>query len=320
MSEAKKRFLRQAQDLDRRRHCRGGRDPRGVVRRRFPARRQGHGGHDRARRSGIRADQPTADDVKLARPAVSAIARRTAQQAMRGQRSGDAARRNAQPQRRRRPSTVAQPTAGTRRRDRTTAATPNGAPQRPTQRPHRNGDANGDRNDARQTADATTVDATTAATTDGRIDRTARQRRPQRRRPAPNDGAPTTARSGLDAERQRQRRPQRQRPRNDGAIDAGNGRRQPQRPSTADGNAGRTARSVNGRSQRQTTANGRIDASNRQRHPSRQHLTRHAARQQRPPASCRRFAFGRRPRMLARVVTPWGGIACATASCACCWR
>ena len=38
----------EAQDLDRRRHCRGGRGPRGVLGHRFPARQQGHGGHDRA--------------------------------------------------------------------------------------------------------------------------------------------------------------------------------------------------------------------------------------------------------------------------------
>ena len=36
MSEDKNRFLRQAQDLDRRRHCRSGRHRRGVLRRDFP--------------------------------------------------------------------------------------------------------------------------------------------------------------------------------------------------------------------------------------------------------------------------------------------
>ncbi len=48
MSEEKSGSFGKRKIVDWRRHCRGGRDPGGVLGNRFPARQQGYGGHDRA--------------------------------------------------------------------------------------------------------------------------------------------------------------------------------------------------------------------------------------------------------------------------------
>ena len=48
MSEQKSGSIGKRKILDRRRHRRGGRGPRDILGNRFPARQQGHGGHDRA--------------------------------------------------------------------------------------------------------------------------------------------------------------------------------------------------------------------------------------------------------------------------------
>ena len=86
------------------------------------------------------------------------------------------------------------------------------------------------------------------------------------------------------------------------------------------GNAGqRRQRAVNRAGNRR--AIGRATRGSIERHSrQRRKLTTAVQRMTQPPASCRRFAFGRRPRMLRRSLRLGEGIACALASCACCWR